>query len=415
MKRVVVTGVGIVACIGHNKQEVLRSLREGRSGLGFVPAMKALGYRCQVAGLVSGLAVEGIGKQRLRAMSDLSRFALAAAGEALRDAQIAPHAVSHMRAGVVIGTGAGGANDAARAEGWLGRLGGAGIMKILNSTAALNVATWLGVKGRCYSVSSACATGADNIGHGYELIRHDLLDLCLCGGADEHGIDNFWGFGDAMMAMPTDYNDRPQAACRPYDRDRQGMVLSEGAGVVILESLEHAERRGARIYAEVVGYGSANDGGDMFEPNGAGLRRCLEEALALADAAGVGAIDYVNPHGAGTKVGDAVEVQVLREIFGRLSPLISSTKALTGHSGGATGAHEAIYTLLMLQEGFVVPTANLEHVAPECAGVRHVRAPLQVALRTGMTFNAGLGGTNACLIFRRWEGTGGDGAGGVVR
>jgi 3-oxoacyl-[acyl-carrier-protein] synthase-1 len=414
MQRVVVTGIGIVSSIGNNRKEVLRSLREGCSGLDFVPEMKELGYRCHVAGLVRGLTTEGIGKHRLRTMSELSRFALVAAREALMDARIAPHMVSHMRAGVAIGTGGGGTNDAARAECCLmarkhpTQLGGAGVMKILNSTAALNVATWLGVQGRCYSVSSACATGADNIGHGYELIQHGLLDLCLCGGADENGIDTFWGFGDAMSAMPTDYNDRPQAACRPYDRDRQGMVLSEGAGVVILESLDHAERRGARIYAEMVGYGSANDGGTMFEPNGTGLRRCLEEALEMANAAGVGAIDYVNPHGAGTKVGDVVEVQVMREIFGPLSPLISSTKALNGHSGGATGAHEAIYTLLMLQEGFVVPTANLEHVAPECVGVRHVQAPVQAALQTGMTFNAGLGGTNACLIFRKWEGAGGE-------
>jgi 3-oxoacyl-[acyl-carrier-protein] synthase-1 len=251
-------------------------------------------------------------------------------------------------------------------------------------------------------VSSACATGADNIGHGFELIGADSLDLCICGGADESGIKSLCGFGDALNAMPVDYNDRPWQACRPYDRDRQGMVLSEGAGVVILEALDHAQHREAQIYAEVLGYGSANDGGNMFEPTGAGLRRCIEEALAMAGRHGPIYIDYINPHGAGTKVGDAAEVQVIRNIFGTPSPLVSSTKGLNGHSGGATGAHETIFTLLMLQQGFVVPTTNLEHVAPECTGVCHVQDLRHLPIQTAMTFNAGLGGTNACLVFQRW-------------
>jgi 3-oxoacyl-[acyl-carrier-protein] synthase-1 len=339
-------------------------------------------------------------------MSDLSRYAAVATLEALRDAQIEPQALRQAQVGVTIGTGGGGANEAARAENWLlvrkspARLGATGVAKIMNSTAALNVAAWLGIKGRCYSVSSACATGADNIGHGFDLIRCGVLDLCICGGADESGITNFCGFGDALNAMPVNYNDRPAAACRPYDRDRQGMVLSEGAGIIVLEALEHAQQRGVPIYAEVVGYGSANDGNNMFEPTGIGLRRCMAEALQVARAQGVGQIDYINPHGAGTKVGDAREVTIMLEVFGTPSPLVSSTKGLNGHSGGATGAHEAIFTLLMLRHGFVVPTTNLEHIAPECAGVRHVQSLLRSSIRTAMTFNAGLGGTNACLIFR---------------
>jgi 3-oxoacyl-[acyl-carrier-protein] synthase I len=407
MRRVVVTGMGIIACTGNNKEEVIRSLRECRSGISFVPEMKALGYRCQVAGLVKGLTTTGIHKRSLQTMANPARYAALAAQEALADAQIERETLHHTRVGVIFGTGAGGTNDAARAEHRLrayknpSQLGAMGVVKIMNSTAALNLAAWLGIKGRCYSVSSACATGADNIGHGFELIRHGVLDLCICGGADESGIENFYGFGDALNAMPVDYNDRPAAACRPYDRDRQGMVLSEGAGVILLEALEHAERRSARVYAEVIGYGSANDGGNMFEPTGVGLRRCLLEALATAAADGPIQIDYINPHGAGTKVGDAVEVEIMREVFGEPAPLVSSTKALNGHSGSATGAHEAIFSMLMLRHGFVAPTVNLEHVAPECAGVRHVRSLIEFPLGTLLTFNAGLGGTNACLIFRQ--------------
>ena len=270
MRRVGVTGIGIVACIGNNKEEVVRSLREGRSGIGFVPEMQALGYRCQVAGLVKGLTTTGIDKRTLQTTSHLARYALVAAQEALTDAHLTTETLPQARVGVVLGTGAGSANAAARAERRLltdkspARLGATGVVKIMNSTAALNLAAWLGIEGRSYSVSSACATGADNIGHGFELIRHGVLDLCICGGAEEHGIGNSWGFFDAMSGMPADFNERPAVACRPYDRDRQGMVLAEGAGVLVLESLEHADRRGARVYGEVLGYGSSNDGNNIL-------------------------------------------------------------------------------------------------------------------------------------------------------
>jgi 3-oxoacyl-[acyl-carrier-protein] synthase-1 len=281
------------------------------------------------------------------------------------------------------------------------RLGATGAVKILNSTAATNLASWLGVRGRCYAVSSACATGTDSIGHGFELIRQNLLDLCICGGAEEHGIANLWGFFDATNGMPTGFNDRPAQACRPYDRDRQGMVLSEGAGVLILEALEQAERRGVPVYAELIGYGSANDGHNMFEPTGRGLRRCFEAMLASVETTCPRQIDYINTHGTGTKVGDAVEVRTVAEMFGAPAPLISSTKGLTGHSLGAAGAHEAIYTVLMLSNGFVTPTVNLDEVDPACDGVRHVRTWMEVPLQTAVTFNAGLGGSNAGLMFQR--------------
>jgi 3-oxoacyl-[acyl-carrier-protein] synthase-1 len=404
VRRVVVTGMGIVSSIGQSKDEVLRSLYENISGIQFVPEMKDLGYRCQVAGIVGGVRTDRISKRALQSMSEVGRYAAVATVEALDDAKLEPESLKSRRVGVVLGTGAGGVNESALAENWLlshknpTRMGATGAAKIMNSSAALNLAAWLQIKGRCYSVSSACATGVDNIGHGFELIGYDMLDVCICGGAEENGVGNFWGFSDAMLASPVDFNDRPERACRPFDRDRQGMVLSEGAGVLVLEALEHAKRRGAEVYAELLAYGSANDGADMFEPSGHGLRRCLNQALA---SAGTARIDYINAHGPGTRIGDPIEVEVIREVFGASSTLVSSTKGLTGHAVGAAGAHEAIYTLLMLQHGFVAQTANLEHIAPECQGIAHVQALVASSLETALTYNAGLGGANACLIFKK--------------
>jgi 3-oxoacyl-[acyl-carrier-protein] synthase-1 len=407
MRRVVVTGVGIVSPIGNTQGEVLRSLRQSLSGIEHIPQAKEFGFRCQVAGIVKGLKTDGLSKRALQTMSDVSRYAAVAALEAVQDAKVEAEALKSPRVGVVLGTGAGGISEAARAEMWVSshrspsRLGATGVVKIMNSTAALNLATWLGIKGRCYSVSSACATGTDSIGHGFELIRYGLLDMCIAGAAEEKAPLSLWAFGDALLAAPGDFNDRPEQACRPYDVDRQGLVVAEGAGVLILEALEHAERRGARIYAEVLAYAAANDGADVFEPNGWGLKRCINEALAAARETVPLAIDYINTHGAGTRTGDSVEVQVIREVFGDASPLVSSTKGLTGHAAAAAGAHEAIYTLQMLRYGFVAPTVNLHKVALECEGVRHVRTLIDTPLKTAMSFNAGLGGANACLIFKR--------------
>jgi len=408
MRRVVVTGMGIVSCMGNNQEKVLQSLRDCRSGLQVVPEMKELGYKCPVAGLVKELNPEAIGKKFLQTMSEPARYAAVAALEALRDARLPVETLRTNRAGVVVGTGAGGANDAATAETVLlarknpARIGATGVVRIMSSTAALNLAAWLGVKGRCYAVSSACCTGTDSIGHGFELIRYGLLDVCICGGAEGSGWRHGWAFGDASGVMPSALSEQPDKVCCPFDRNRQGMVASEGAGILILESLEHATHRNAPVIGEVIGYGSANDGEGMFEPKGTGLTRAIMQALQIAaEAQGVVNVDYINPHGAGTKIGDPVEVQVIRQLFGDPSPLVSSTKPLNGHAQGAAGAHEAIFTLLMLKHGFVVPTLNLEQVAPECAGVRHVLSPLEIPLRMVMTFNAGLGGTNACLIFKR--------------
>jgi len=408
MRRVAVTGIGIVSCLGNNKAEVWRSLTEGMPGVKLVPEMQALGYKHPVAGLVSGLVTDGIDKKFLQTMSEPARYAAVATLEALRDARLPPELLRSTRAGVVVGTGGGGFNDAAAAEAVLlsrrspARIGAAAIVRMMNSTAALNLAAWLGVKGRCYSVSSSCATGTDSIGHGFELVRDGILDRCICGGAEGPAWSHCWAFHAASGAMPPDLDDHFERACRPFDRHRQGMVPSEGAAVLLLESLDDAERRGAPILAEVTGYGSANDGASTFEPAGTGLTRAMEQALRqVAETRRTVKIDYVNPHGAGTRVGDPVEVRVIKRVFGEPSPLVSSTKPYNGHSQGAAGAHEAVFTLLMLLHDFVIPTLNLEHVAPECEGVRHVRAPLAQALKTVMTCNSGLAGTNACLIFEK--------------
>jgi len=408
MRRVAVTGMGIVCCMGNDKATVWQALTKGASGVRLVPEMKERGYKHPVAGLVRDLSVTEIPKKNLRTMSEPARYAAVATLEALRDARLPLEMLRSTRAGVVVGSGGGGGNDASAAQLMLrshknpARIGATPIVRVMNSTAALNLAAWLGTQGRCYSVASACSSGTDAIGNGFELVRHGILDICISGGAECNGWRHFWAYGDASGLMPGDLEGRPERACRPFDRDRQGMAPSEGAGILLLESMEHAERRGAPIVAELMAYGSANDGESMFEPSGGGLRRAVEQALRIAEEAhGTVEIDYINPHGTGTRVGDPVEVEVIRKVFGEPSPLISSTKPLNGHSQGATGAHEAIFTLLMLQHDLVLPTSNLEHVAPECEGVRHVLAPLSLPLKTVMTFNSGLGGSNACLIFRK--------------
>lgn len=407
MRRVVVTGMGIVSCMGNSTGEVLHALREGMSGLQVVPEMQDLGYRCPVAGLVRGLDTSGISKRALRTMGAPGRFAAVATLEALQGARLAPEQLRSDRAGVVVGSGGGGVDAAAEAEAMLlaqknpARVGATGMVRILNSTAAVNLAAWLGVRGRCYSVASACCSGTDSIGHGFELIRHGVVDICICGAAEGSGWRHAWAFGEASGVRPPHLDGPPHTLCRPYDRRRQGMLDSEGAGILVLESLEHAERRGAPAIAEVIGYGSANDGETMFGPTGRGLERAIRQALRrAAEIDGGVTIDYINPHGAGTRVGDPVEVRVIRSIFTETSPLVSSTKPLNGHSQGAAGAHEAIFVLLMLRHGFVVPTPNLESVDPECDGIKHVRSLTEGPLRTVMSFNAGLGGTNACVIFR---------------
>lgn len=407
MRRVVATGLGVVSSIGKSKAEVLRSLRENIPGIEFVPEMKELGLRCHVAGRVKGLDTAPIGKRPLQTMSDVAKYAAVATLEALEDAKLSREELHGSTASIVIGTSFGGINELTRAEQLLvkyknpSRLGGTGVVKLMHSTVSGNLAAWLGVQGRAYAICSSSSSGLDNIGHAYELIARGVADLCLCGAAEESTWRQAGIFLDNCGGMPSSWNNLPTKACRPYDRDRAGMVPSEGAGVLLLEALEHAERRGIVPYGEIVGYGAANDGSNMFEPSGEGFRECIEEAMAAAGQQGVHRIDYINSHGSGTRLGDAVEVQVLKNVFPSSSPLVSSTKGLSGHAQAAAGAHGAIFTLLMLRHNFVAPTVNLDHIAPECAGVRHVQALTELPLATTMTLNSGLGGTNACLIFRK--------------
>jgi 3-oxoacyl-[acyl-carrier-protein] synthase-1 len=406
MRRVIVTGMGIVSCIGNNKEAVLGSLREGISGIEFIPELKDLGLRCQIGGRVTGLQTHGIDKKHLRTMSDVAKYVAVSALDALRDAKLSRESLAgNARVGVVVGTGGGGHKEVPNIETLLlahkspARLGATGVVKVMNSTAALNLASWFGIRGRAYSVSSACSTGADSIGHAFELIRQGVLDVCIAGSGEEWGRVA-WATGENCGAVVTNSNDSPKKACRPFDRARQGMVPAEGGGVVILEVLEHAEARGAPQYAEVAGYGSANDGSEMFEPNGRGLKLAMEEALSCAGLSRPFAIDYINAHGVGTLIGDPMEVRVIRDVFSQYPPLVSSTKPLSGHAQGGAGTLEAIFTILMLHHGFVAPTLNLEDIAPECEGVRHVQSLLEVPLKLAMSFNAGLGGANACLIFK---------------
>jgi 3-oxoacyl-[acyl-carrier-protein] synthase-1 len=406
MPRVVITGLGIVSSIGNGIDEVTRSLRESRSGMVYMPEMKELGYRCCVYAPVRDLDTSGIRRKTLRTLSSAALFAAVAARQALDDAGLSPEELGGGRAGVVVGTGAGGISETPRAEDTVAagaatsRLGALGVVKMMNSTASGSLAASLGVNGRVCSLSAACATGLFNIGHAYELIKLGLQDVCLCGSAEEDTWKQVGLSADNSAGMPTDWNDRPTEACRPYDVDRQGLVMSAGAGVLVIESLERAEERGARIYAEITGYGCANEGADMFIPMGDGLRRAINEAMRESADQGVDRLDYINAHGTGTRSGDQVEARVLHDLFGH-EPLVSSTKSISGHSQGATASQETVYTVLMLHHEFVAPTVNLERVDPECSGIRHAVTLCDQRLRTAMTCNTGLGGSNASLVLRK--------------
>lgn len=414
MNRVVITGLGIVSSIGNGTEAVLDALRTSRSGMVFMPEMQQLGYRCCVYAPVGELDVSGIRRKTLRTMSTCAIYATVATLEALRDAQLSVDDLDVERTGIVAGTCFAGTNEVPLAEeaiaehGSASPIGALGVVKIMNSTVAAGLAAHLGVQGRVCSISAACATGLYNVGHAYELIKYGVEDVCICGSAEEDTWRQIGLSADNGDTMPIDFNDRPRRACRPYDRDRQGFVMSAGAGMFVLEDLDRARRRGAPIYGEIVGYGAANDGDDMFVSSGEGLEASIRAAMHEAARHDVTQIDYINTHGAGTPSGDRTEVEVLRRLFdtqqaagGLCGPLISSTKGISGHAQGATASQEAVFTTLMLHHGFVAPTANLDHIAPECEGVRHVQAVEEHPLKTAMTINSGLGGVNACLIVRR--------------
>ncbi len=409
MRRVVITGLGVVSAIGTNTDEVVKSLRESYSGIVYMPEMEELGYKCCVYAPLPDFDSSFLPRKNKRHMSRTALLACVAAHQAVEDAGLKSNVLTDERTGVIIGTGAGGINEIQLAEDYWGteethtKIRAHGIARMMNSTASSNVAILFGCRGRTCSLSAACATGLYNIGHAFNLIRHGIQDVCLCGSAEDDTWRHVGLSADNSDGMPQDFNDRPTEACRPFDRDRQGLVGSAGAGVLTLESLVHAEQRNAEIYAEIIGFGEANDGDNMFIPTGDGLRLAVDQAMCMAGETGAVKIDYINPHGAGTRHGDPIEAQFIRETF-REEPLVSSTKSISGHGQGATAAQEAVYTTLMLHHDFVTPTVNLNNIAADCQGINHVLEYQETELRTAMTFNSGLGGSNACLIMSKIPG-----------
>ncbi len=405
MRRVVVTGLGVVSSIGNNQQEVLESLRAGRSGITFSETYAEMGFRSHVHGAITLDVEAAIDRKLRRFMGDGAAFNYVAMREAVEDAGLAEAEVSHERTGLIMGSGGAStsnqvwAADTARNKSPK-RVGPYMVPRCMSSTNSANLATAFKIKGMSYSISSACSTSAHCIGNGYEQIQMDKQDIVLAGGGEEV----HWSLTvlfDAMGALSSKFNDTPERASRAYDKDRDGFVISGGAGTVVLEELNHARARGAKIYAEIIGYGATSDGADMVAPSGEGAVRCMKMALAgLGDTK----IDYINAHGTSTPVGDIIEIDAMREVFGEEMPRVSSTKSLTGHAQGAAGVHEAIYSLLMLEHDFLAASANIEELDPGAEGVPLVRAREDDAgLDCVMSNSFGFGGTNASLAFKRFE------------
>jgi len=402
MRRVVVTGMGIVSSIGNNTQEVLASLREARSGVVRADKYAELGFRCQVHG-APNLDPEGaVDRRALRFHGGGTAWNHVAMDQAIRDAALEEGEISNERTGIIMGSGGPStrtlieAADTARSRGPK-RVGPFAVPKAMSSTASATLATWFKIKGVNYSISSACATSNHCIGNAAEIIQLGKQDIIFAGGCEE--LD--WTLSvlfDAMGAMSTKFNDTPEKASRAYDADRDGFVIAGGAGVLVMEELEHAKARGARIYAEVAGYGATSDGHDMVQPSGEGAARCMRMALATVKCP----VDYINPHATSTPVGDIKEIEAIRELFGAKCPAISATKSLTGHSLGAAGVQEAIYSLLMMKNGFICESANIERLDPEMADMPIVRERRDdVALGCVLSNSFGFGGTNASIVFKR--------------
>ena len=402
MRRVVITGLGIVSSLGNDKATVSESLRLMRSGIRANPTYAEMGFRSQVSGRPDIDLDALIDRKDKRFMGDAAAYAAVAMQRAIADAGLAPEQVSQPRAGLVAGSGGAStanlvdAADIARAKG-IKRVGPYMVPRCMSSTVSACLATTFAIKGVNYSISSACATSAHCIGHGAELIQLGKQDIVFAGGGEEE----HWTLSclfDGMGAMSSKYNATPEKAARAYDANRDGFVIAGGGGILVLEEYEHAIARGARIYAEVVGYGASSDGADMVAPSGEGALRCMQQALASVDTP----VDYLNAHGTSTPAGDIVELRAARNAFGDKLPRISSTKSLSGHSLGAAGVHEAIYCLLMLEGDFIAGSANIETLDPEAEGFPIVRETVTNAgLRTVMSNSFGFGGTNASLVLRK--------------
>src|SRR3989454_11934788 len=404
MKRVVITGMGIVSSIGNNTQEVLASLHDAKSGIKRAEKSAEMGFRSQVQGAPTLNPADVVDRRAMRFLGGGAAWNHVAMQQAIRDAGLEADEVSHQRTGIIMGSGGPStrsiveAADIARSKGPK-RVGPFAVPKAMSSTASATLGTWFKIKGVNYSVSSACATSNHCIGNAMEIIQLGKQDIIFAGGCEE--LD--WTLSvlfDAMGAMSSKFNATPDQASRAYDVDRDGFVIAGGAGVVVLEELEHAKARGAKIYAEVAGYGATSDGFDMVAPSGEGAMRCMRMALAGVKAP----VDYVNPHATATPIGDLKEIEALREVFGSKCPPISATKSLTGHSLGAAGVQEAIYSLLMMNNGFICESANIENLDPEFADMPIVRERRDhVAVGCVLSNSFGFGGTNASIVLKRLD------------
>ena len=404
MRRVVVTGLGIVSCLGNDAQTVVEALRSGRSGIRFKEEYAERGFRSQVAGTVDIDLDALIDRKLRRFMGDAAAYAYVSMAQAIEDSGLSSEQVSSERTGLIAGSGgASSANqveaaDVMREKG-LRRVGPYRVTRTMGSTVSACLATPFKIKGVNYSISSACATSAHCIGNAMEQIQMGKQDIVFAGGGEEE----HWTLSclfDAMGALTTQYNDTPDKASRPYDKARDGFVIAGGGGMLVLEELEHAKARGAKIYAELVGYGATSDGHDMVAPSGEGAVRCMRQAMATVD----GKIDYINTHGTSTPVGDVAELKAIREVFGDTTPPMSSTKSLTGHSLGATGVQETIYSLLMMEHDFIAASANVEELDDQAAGFDIVTRMREGASLDRILSNSfGFGGTNACLVLQRYR------------
>ena len=406
MRRVVVTGMGIVSAIGNNTQEVLASLREAKSGIVKAERYAELGFRCQVHGAPTLDPEPMIDRRAMRFHGGGTAWNHVAMDQAILDAGLSPEEISSERTGIIMGSGGPStrtlveAADTARTKGPK-KIGPFAVPKAMSSTPSATLGTWFKIKGVNYSITSACATSNHCIGNAYEMIKYGKQDLMFAGGCEE--LD--WTLSvlfDAMGAMSSSYNDKPAVASRAYDKNRDGFIIAGGAGVVVLEDLDRAKARGAKIYGEIAGYGATSDGHDMVAPSGEGAIRCMNMALADLKIP----IDYINPHATSTPIGDLKEIEAIREVFGtgEKCPPISATKSLTGHSLGATGVQEAIYCLLMMQNGFISESANIEELDPAFADMNILRERRDnVKLGAVLSNSFGFGGTNASLVFKHLD------------
>lgn len=405
MRRVVVTGMGIVSSIGNNTQEVLGSLREARSGISKAEDYERYGFRCQVHGAPKLDPFEVLDRRTARFMSKGTAWNYIAMQQAIQDSGLEQADVVNPRTGIIMGSGGPSTRTIFEAalvtqEKGPRRIGPTAVPKAMSSTASAVLATQMEIKGVNYSISSACATSNHCIGNAYETIQIGKQDIIFAGGSEDLDwtMSNLF---DAMGAMSSKYNDRPEVASRAYDANRDGFVIAGGAGVLVLEELEHARARGARIYGEIVGYGATSDGYDMVAPSGEGAVRCMKMAMETVG----GPIDYINPHATSTPVGDKKEMEAIREMFGDKCPPISGTKSLTGHSLGATGVQEAIYSLLMMNNGFICESAHIDELDPDFADMNIVRERIDNArVDTVLSNSFGFGGTNATLAMQRYNG-----------